>query len=326
MKKRILWAFLAMGALSTLAAGGAAEEKAPEKPERPVKIALLKGPSGVGLIDLMEHPPLAERGVAVETAAVGAPKVLLGQLINEEWDFASLPANMAAVLFNKGVPYEVAALTGQGNLYLIAPRSEGSLSPADLTGRTLYLPGKNTTPDLVMQLLAQAEGAEPLFDYRFNPSDLAKAMAAGVADLAVLPEPMATLAVTKNPELAVAADLQELWAAAYPENPLFPITVLVVRRGFREDHPALTRELLQAASASVEWVNARPAEAAELVKKHGFPLPPAIVEKAIPRSNLGFWEGEEAAAAMDPYLREIFRINPAAIGGALPGDGLYLKK
>ncbi len=325
MKNILLTGLLILVSLSLLTAGGAQEKAEPENPGRPVKIAVLNGPSGIGMIQLMANPPLKDKDITVETVAIGAPKVLLGQLIKEEWDFAALPANMAAILFNKGVPYKLAAVTGLGNLFLIADKSAGELSIHDLRDKTVFIPGKNTTPDLIMQLLSDTNAVPVNMDYSFNPSDLAKAMIGGVADLAVLPEPMATMALSKNPNLHIAADLQDLWEDTYPDKGIFPITVMVANADFAEENPVLTKEILLAAEDSIKWVTENPADASVLIGKHGFLLPAPVVEKAIPNSNYSFLTGEEAMKSADPYFQEVYRINPAALGGALPGEELYLK-
>lgn len=325
MKKALLILLLLGTAGAFLAASGRKEAAEPENPGRPVKVAVLNGPSGVGLIQLMETPPLQDKNITVDTLAVGAPKVLLGQLIKEEWDFAALPANMAAILNNKGVPYKLAAITGLGNLFLIAPKSSGNLTLDQLGDVTVHIPGKNTTPDLIMQLLADTNNMSINLDYSFNPSDLAKALIGGVAEVAVLPEPLATMAVTKNPDLHYAADLQALWEDSYPGKDVFPITVMVVNEAFEESNPVLTDEILLAMEDSINWVKENPAEASVLIGEHGFLLPAPVVEKAIPNSNYTFLTGEEAMASADPYFSEVFRINPAALGGSLPDETLYLK-
>lgn len=325
LKKSLWTGLLILISTTMLLAGGAQEQKEPENPGRPVKIAVLNGPSGVGMIQLMENPPLQDKNISVETIAVGAPKVLLGQLINEEWDFAALPASMAAILYNKGIPYKMAAVTGLGNLYLIADRSYGELSMKDLQDKTVYIPGKNTTPDLIMQLLCDKNKIDLEYDYSFNPNDLAKALIGKIADIAVLPEPMATLALSKNPDLMVAADLQDLWEESYPDKNLFPITVMVVNTNFEENNPVLTKEIMMASEDSINWVSENPSEASVLIGEHGFMLPPAVVEKSIPRSNFSFLTGEDAMASSDPYYSEVFRINPGSIGGKVPDEDFYLK-
>ena len=325
MKKTILIFLLLAAAGAFLAASGSKEKAQPENPGRPVKVAVLNGPSGVGLIQLMENPPLEDRNITVETLAVGAPKVLLGQLIKEEWDFAALPANMAAILHNKGVPYKLAAVTGLGNLFLVAPKASGSMTLKELEDLTVHIPGKNTTPDLIMQLLSDTNNLKLDLDYSFSPSDLAKALIGGVVEVAVLPEPLATMAVTKNPDLHFAADLQLLWEETYPESDIFPITVMVVNTAFEEANPVLTDEIMMAMEDSINWVKENPADASVLIGEHGFLLPQPVVEKAIPNSNYAFLTGREAMESAEPYFSEVFRINPSALGGSLPDETLYLK-
>ncbi|MDC7241104.1 MAG: ABC transporter substrate-binding protein [Spirochaetales bacterium] len=323
MKKSLLLLILGACLLLPLFAGGVKEAEPAALPEKPVKIALLNGPSGIGLVNLISEDIFSDPSVEVDVQVLGAPKVLLGQMLKEEWDAAVLPANMAAILFNKGVGYRLAALTGMGNLYLVGSDSLEISSPEDLEGLTIHIPGMNTTPDLVTRLIADEGGLDLNLDYSFNPSDLAKALAGGVADAGVLPEPLATVAMKSSKDLKIVLDMQRLWSETFPDEGDYPLTVLVVKSSFAENWPQLTDELLKAGLESIVWVDENPAEASKLIGEYGFTLPAPVVEQAIPRSNYTFVTGEDLPAVMSPYFQRVFGLDPAAIGGKVPESGLY---
>lgn len=325
MKKIILTLLMGSILLSSLFAEGSQETITPAKPSGPVKVALLNGPSGIGLIQIKNETPFSDSSVSADVQVLGAPKVLLGQMLKEEWDAAVLPANMAAILFNKGVGYQAAAITGMGNLYLIVSEDTVLDSIEDLENLTLHLPGKNTTPDLITQLIAVEKGIELKADYSFNPSDLAKAVAGGVVKAAVLPEPLATIALKSGKNLRVAFDMQELWSDTFSGESDYPMTVMVVKSSFALAYPELVNELLEASGKSLNWVASNPAEASALIGDHGFSLPAPIVKMAIPRSNYTFVKSDEMAELMTPYFERLNGLNPGSIGGKVPSEEFYYR-
>ncbi len=321
--KRLILTLITLGLIMPLWAAGSSETISRGVPERPVKIALLNGPSGIGLIEFLSENPLEGTGAAVDTEVLGAPKVLLGQLLKEEWDAAVLPAGMAALIYNKGIGYKAAGITGLGNLYLICRDDITMDSAADLEGKTVYIPGRDTTPDLITRLIASEKNVQVTLDYSFNPSDLAKAMAGGIADIAVLPEPMATIALKTGQNLKIALDMQTLWKETFPGEPDYPLTVLVINSRFADQYPDLVLRLQDAADHSLGWVASHPAEASALIKDYGFTLPPPIVAQAVPRSNYVFIRDGEMEKAMAPYLSRVMSLDPASIGGKIPGPEFY---
>ncbi len=288
-----------------------------------VNIALLNGPSGVGLVRLMSEPVFSDPGVKAEVQVMGAPKVLLGQMLKEEWDAAVLPSAMAAVLYNKGIAYRCAAVTGMGNLSLVARKEAGLDSVWDLESLTLHIPGKNTTPDLVTRLIAEKRSLDLKLDYSFNPSDLAKALAGGVVTAAVLPEPLVSIALKSSDDLEIVSDMQKLWKESFSDGREYPLTVLVLRKAFVENWPTLAGELLNAAGESLIWVKENPADASILIKEHGFTLPPPVVKQAIPRSNYVFLEGKEMSSVVEPWFEKVAGLSPASLGGKVPDENFF---
>jgi len=321
--KRLILILMTVGTMMPLWAAGSSETISRGVPEGPVRIALLNGPSGIGLIEFLSQNPFEGTQATADTQVLGAPKVLLGQLLKEEWDVAVLPANMAALIFNKGIGYRSAAVTGLGNLYLITGPGTEIKDAGDLDGLKVHIPGKDTTPDLITRLIASEYGVEPLLDYSFNPSDLARALAGGVVDAAVLPEPLATVALKTGTSLKIALDMQALWKQTFPGEADFPLTVMVVNARFADQYPDLVERLQKAAEHSLNWVAEHPGEASSLIKDYGFTLPPPIVAQAIPRSNYIYLKGRDMEEMMTPYFSRIMGLDPASIGGKQPSPDFY---
>jgi len=156
------------------------------------------------------------------------------------------------------------------------------------------------------------------------PSEIAQSLIAGRVSVALLPEPFATMALTGKPGLVSVADIQREWSGAGgKEN--FPMTLLVVDGAFASENPGAVKEIFNAVKASVEWVRANPADAGKLVEKHELGLSATVAAAAVPKSNYVFIPAAEGRAALEALFALFLEYAPASIGGALPGEGFYLK-
>ena len=148
------------------------------------------------------------------------------------------------------------------------------------------------------------------------------ALAAGTADIALLPQPFVAVARNKLENLRVALDLTAEWDAL--DNGSAMITgVAVARREFVEAHPEVTENFLKEYAASVAWVNDNPADAAELIVANGIIENVAIAEKALPGCNIVCLTGQEMYEKLSGYLQVLADAAPEAVGGALPRDDFF---
>ena len=51
-----------------------------------------------------------------------------------------------------------------------------------------------------------------------------------------------------------------------------------------------------------------------------------VAEKAIPKCNIVYMDGDEMAAALDVFFAKLYEQDPKAVGGALPDSEIYLVK
>ena len=98
--------------------------------------------------------------------------------------------------------------------------------------------------------------------------------------------------------------------------------VIVARSDFVEAHPAAVGNFLTAYAASVDWVNANTADAAALIGEYGI-VDAAVAEKALPYCNIVCITGAELLEKLPGYLFVLYNADPAAVGGAMPGDDFY---
>ena len=292
-----------------------------------VRVTVLNGTTGFGAAQLMDASAKGEAALNYKFAVETDASNINAALIKGEIDIAALPTNAASVLYNKtegGV--KVIALNTLGVLYVVENgNSVNSLE--DLAGKTVYCPAQN--PEFIFRAVCEASGVENVtIDTSYaQPAALMNAVAASEEGMiAVLPEPVLSVAMNKNANLRVALDLTNEWTDAMGSNSLVQ-GCIVVRSTFLEEHPAEVNKFLEEYKASIEFLNDNVADAANMVVELGiYAGAAAIAEKAIPKCNITYMDGERMEAALSEFLSALYEINPAAVGGALPANDFYYKK
>ena len=89
-----------------------------------------------------------------------------------------------------------------------------------------------------------------------------------------------------------------------------------------EEHPAAIEAFLNDYAASVEWVNANTADAAQLIGNYNI-VAAAVAEKALPYCNIVCITGSEMRQMLSGYLAALAEQAPQAVGGKVPADDFY---
>lgn len=289
----------------------------------PVNVMVLNGTTGFGMANLMDAAANGQASLDYSfTVETDASNIVAG-LVNGSVDIAALPTNAAAAVYNKtqgGV--QVLALNTLGVLYLVTDGSVTVETMADLEGQTVYAPAQN--PSFIFQHIVEANGLTNVtIDNTYaQPADLNTAVASGEVSIAVLPEPMVTVAKSKNPDLVVALDLTAEWDKVSPAGSLVQGCV-VVRKAFVEENPAAVAAFLEEYGASIEALTADIEGTAAKIEAQGIFTKAAVAAKAIPNCNVCFIAGSDMLAALSEFLNIMFEVAPASVGGAIPGDDFY---
>ena len=309
-------------ALQTEAAPETTAAPETEAPKVSANVMVLNGTTGFGMANLMDAAANGEAALdytfSVETDASN----IVAALANGSVDIAALPTNAASTIYNKtkgGV--QVLALNTLGVLYLVTDGSVEVTSIADLAGQTVYAPAQN--PTFIAQYLFQANGVDVTVDNTYaQPADLNTAVAAGEVSIAVLPEPMVTVARSKNPDLVVALDLTEEWDKVAPAGSLVQGCV-VARTAFVQENPAAVATFLEEYGASIEGLTTDIEGTAAKIEALGIFTKAAVAAKAIPNCNVCFITGEQMRAALNEFLTIMHGVAPQSVGGAVPADDFY---
>lgn len=314
------------------------EEQAEEAVSEHYAIAALKGPTAMGLVKLMSdtdekaaqmldssEPYEGEVGNLYTFSLAASADEVSPLLMKGELDMACVPANLAAVLYQKTEGDIVTlAVNTLGVLYIVE-NGNAVQSMADLKGKTIVASGKGSTPEYALRYLLSENGLDPdtdvTIDWKSEHSECVSALAAGAATIAMLPQPFVTVAQGKIEGLRVALDLTEQWDALDNGSALLT-GVIVARREVVEANPAAVDAFLADYAESVEWVNANTADAAALIGEYGI-VEAAVAEKALPYCNIVCITGAEMKDKLSGYLQVLADADASSVGGAMPGDDFY---
>lgn len=306
----------------------AVEESSDVEDSYVVRVAALKGPTGMGLAKLMDENTEGTSQNQYEFTLASAPDEILASIIKGEYDIAAVPTNVASILYNKTEgKVQMAALNTLGVLYVVT--SDDSItSIADLAGRTVYSSGQGAVPEIAFNYILEKNGltagTDVTVEYRSEHSELAALMASGEAEIAVLPQPFVTSVLMQNDKVHVALDLTEEWDKVTNSENQMTMGCIVVQKAFAEEHPEEMAAFMKEYQASVEYITdeANLEDAAALIEKADI-IKAAIAQKALPECNIVFIDGQEMQQIASGFLQVLFDSNPAMVGGKLPDEDLY---
>jgi len=289
-----------------------------------IAISILKGPSGIGSAWMMENPPTSA-GVKFEFMTAGSADIVVAKLISGEIDAGVLPLNVAAKLYNAGVPIKALAVVGNGMVkFLTIDPSIKNLS--DIRGKEINIAGQKATPDYLFRFLAEKEnlkaGSDYLAVYNLAYPEIAAQLAAGKISSAVLPEPFATQALLLNRALASPIDLDSLWTQKTGLES-YPMSLLVISKRFAAGHPEAAIALSAAYGESIRKVLADPAATGKIAESLDLGMTAAVARIAIPSSAYVYIPAPEARKSIEAFLGIFLAYDAQSIGARLPGPDFY---
>lgn len=304
-----------------------AEETSQNTDGTVVRVASLKGPTSLGLLFLMDKAEKGETSNAYEFQMATGADEILPLMVKGDLDIALIPANVASILYHKtqgGV--EVIDINTLGVLYMVS--GENDLADlTDLKGKTIYLTGKGTTPDYVLQYLLTANGMsvdDVTLEYKSEATEVASVLAEDPTAIGLLPQPFVTAACMQNDALKVIFDLNEEWNKIQGVSGSSMVTgVTVVRKEFLAEHEDAVKSFMEEHKASAEAINADPVTGAALAVEAQIVAKEPIAQQAIPGCNITYMDKADMKQALSGYLDVLFHQDSQSIGGGLPESDFY---
>ena len=288
-----------------------------------VTVGTLKGPTGIGLLHLME---LNEKGETYEYNSykfmtTDSTDEIVAKFLNNEVDIVAIPSNLAATLYNKtNGNVQIAAINTLGALNVLE-NGNTIKSLKDLSGKTIYATSKGAVPEYVLNYILKTNSVENVTVEYKEPSELSSLMAAGEVSIGILPEPQASIAISKNENLKNVINITDEWKKA--SGCVMTTGCIAVKKDYAQKHPRVFGHFLQECYDSIMYAEKNISETSEISEKFKIRPKSDIAEKAIPNCNLVYIDGDEMKTSTMKFLSELYNSNPDSIGGKLPGDDFF---
>lgn len=292
-----------------------------------IKVAALKGPTAIGLVEVMDN---AKKGTAsnnYEFTIAGSADEFTADLLKGDIQIAALPCNAAATLYNKSNgKITVLGINTLGVLYVL-DTGDSVQSVTDLKGKTIYITGKGTTPEYTLRHLLSAAGIDPDKDvdiqFKSEATEVAALMQKGDGEvIAMLPQPYVTTVTSTVSGARIALDVTAEWEKLEGSDSTVVTGVIVANTQFANENPQALQAFLAEYEHSVKYVNENVEAAANLVEEFDI-FKAAVAKVAIPYCHITLVTGSDMKTKVGKYLGVLYGENPSSIGGAMPGDDFY---
>ncbi len=288
-----------------------------------VRVGSLKGPTTIGIVNLMSESEAGTAEGSYEFTMSAEPSEVMASMVAGDLDIAMVPSNVAAVMNNKvegGV--SVIDINTLGVLYCVTG-DDSITSIADLSGKTVLTTGQGATPEYTMNYLLEQNGVtDCTLEFKSEATEIAALLAEDSDQIAILPQPFVTVAEAQNEELVTAFSLTDEWDAVSDGSQLIT-GVTVVTNSFLEEHQEEVELFIKEHEESAELATSDVAATAELVAQYGIIEKAPVAEKAIPYCNIVCITGEDMKTALSGFLEVLYEQDPTSVGGSLPSDDFY---
>lgn len=300
--------------------------------EKLAELALFGPPAGPSVT--LAHAVATNRFATVaERSTMNAwrsPDELRAGLTSGNIQLSVVPVQAAANLYNRGFDIRLANIMTNGLLYIASGNAEIAAVP-DLAGRSIAVPFRGDTPEILLSQLLAHHGIDEQSDvqitYAGTPVEAMQLLLAGRVEAALTTEPSTTAAVLQGAQagkdIRRVIDLQTAWGKMTGAAPVLPQAGLAITGSFINAYGDTVPAILSALQDANAEVLADPAAAAAHASAMlGMPAP--LLAASVPHSNLVARPAAEARADVERMLAAMAGPELAAIAGKMPDDGFYL--
>lgn len=218
-----------------------------EKSNTEIAFSFMEGVTALSVAQMINDDPQIGEGYKIKYEILNSPDLLSTRLIKREADIAIVPTTLAAQSYNKDLGYVICGTSTWGNLYIVGREELTSLD--DLKGKTLHTFGRGLTPDVILKLILLDRGLDMEEDldlvYLNSAAEVAPLLLSGKTDLALLPEPVLSSVLLKNPDLKVLFSLNDLWMDSVGVSYGYPQSSLVIKEDLIINHPEFVGDFIK---------------------------------------------------------------------------------
>ncbi|MGD1888709.1 MAG: ABC transporter substrate-binding protein [Cohaesibacteraceae bacterium] len=299
----------------------------------PIESLALYGPPAGPSVTLAHAVATGKLAGVAQTISMTAwrnPDELRAGLTSGSIRLSVVPVQAATNLYNRGFGIRLANVMTNGLLY-IASGDHSISSIADLAGRSIAVPFRGDTPEILFGQLLEHHGLSAETDlqitYAGSPTEAMQLLLADRVEAALTAEPSTAAAVLRGrqagKDIRRVISMQNAWGEMTGAAPVVPQAGLAITTGFLEEYGDTVPDILSILEATTAEVLADPATAAaNATETLGLPAP--LLAASVPHCNLVARPAAEAREDVERMLTNMAGDDLSRIGGQLPDDEFYL--
>ena len=274
------------------------------------EMSLLNGPTAIGALKMINDYK------KINISIINSPNNILASIIKGEVDIAAVPANMASIIYNRGLNYKAVAVVSETKMFIVSS-DKNIKSIDDLKNKTIYCGLKLSTPDLMLQYLIKNQNIKGAnINYSLGNLDLSKALASKKVDIAILPEPFLSSALLENKDINIIVDISKYITP-------YPVAVLIAKQSFIENNNDLLKEILNEYKKSSEYILNNKEKIESLIKQTSILINAKAVSYGIDRIGITFYNDKNMKIKLNNYYNFIYNFDKKLIGNKIPEDDFY---
>lgn len=322
--KKVLSLLLALLLVFSLAACGAKNQDVPQEKAN-MRLATLKGPTGIGTVKLMQENDAGNTANNYTVTLCTDPTEVMSGMAAGNFDIAACPLNMASVMYNKlNGNLQILAINTLGTLYMLSTNDVADISA--LRGKTVVLAGQGATPEYVLNYLLEKNGLAEDVTIEFKSEHAEVATLAAAADASddrvfLLPEPNVTSALLQNQALKNVLDLSVAFESASGVS--LAMGCIVATKTYAEQNKAAIDAFLEEYKASVDFTASDVDGTAALCEQYGIIPKAAVAKQAIPRCSITCVTGTDMQKIATENLTVLLNADMKSVGGKMPGEDFW---
>ncbi len=287
--------------------------------ENILKIYVPKAPPSIPLL------MLEKKGYDIEIVYYNdVTTEVLPKILKNEKSLYIIPTNVSAKLYNKSGKITQLSIASLGMIKIITTSMEIK-TIRDLDKKEIHIPAPGSSPDVIARYLFSKNDTAPVIKYGSTP-EITQLMLAGKIESAVLPEPMASMIVTKNPNARIISNAKTDWSAIVKGSSGIPQVGICGETEYVKTMSRQIKLFLNDYGKAVKKVNSNAAEAAvEGKNKLEITLPDAVIIRSIPEMNLVHLTGNEAYNELVKYFEVLLEMDASSIGDKIPDRNFMMK-
>ena len=290
-----------------------------------IKVLTPDGLPALSVVNMMSNTEEIE-GVKVEYKLEKLSDALVVDMLKREGDIAIVPSNFSAQLYNKKLGYKILGTIGWGSFYVVSRENISSLE--ELKDREIYTFGKGLTPDIIFQSILAQKGMDKnriKINYLSNGNEVAALYLGKKVDTVVIPEPMLSKILSKNPNSNIVANLNDEWKNLTQSDLGYPQATLVIKEEIYNSNPELVKAFIDELTKSISLLYKDREMSIKNIKENGLGVDTTILDKILTRANIFYTPVIDCLEEYNRYFEILENTNKKVIGGKLPDEEIYAK-